>query len=265
MFRVVFLSMTFLVTSLVGHAELLFQIGIYRWFFWFGVQSRRFISASGGVVVSFWLSKSLIISQYWRSEPPFIRDLWHSESSEPPSFLSFDVRSRHRVFSSTFRVTFLVLAFRAIIVTFLGFGVQSHHRIFVRCSELSSSHSQFRRAEPPSLPSLTFRVAFLVSVFRAIIASSFGVQSHHSSVSVFKAILVVFSVSAFRAIITPQLTFKVVFSFDVQSHYIIHSDVRSHVLLRLAFRALVHFDSDFKAIAYHSFQHPEPCFALFGF
>ena len=44
--------MTFLVTSLVEHAELLFQIDIHRCSFWFGVRSRRFISAFGAIGIT---------------------------------------------------------------------------------------------------------------------------------------------------------------------------------------------------------------------
>ena len=71
--------------------------------------------------------------------------------------------------------------------------------------------------------------------FRAIIASSFSIQSHHSSISVFRAILVVFSVSTFRAIITtPQ--------FNVQSRILVKRSKPLH----------------------HSFWRLEPCFASFG-
>ena len=79
----------------------------------------------------------------------------------------------------TFRVTFLVSAFRAIIIV-----------------------SQFQRSEPLLLLSLTFRVAFLVLAFRAITASSFGVPSHHFSV--WHSEPSSFSVLVFRAIIAFQ-------------------------------------------------------------
>ena len=101
MFRVVFLSMTFLVTYSVRHAELLFQIGIHRCFFWLGIQSRCFVLA---------------------------------------------FRAVGHFFRLTFRVACSVLALKS-------------HQCHV---------SQFRRSEPSSLPSLTFRFAFLVNV-----------QSHH--------------------------------------------------------------------------------------
>ncbi|RVW21924.1 Retrovirus-related Pol polyprotein from transposon 17.6 [Vitis vinifera] len=228
--------------------------------------------------VSDWHSSMILL--VWRSKPSF----------------HFGVQ-RHRCFILAFKAVdhFSVLALRATVHSrFMTFGV-------IRATIVS----QFRRSESSSCFQFdvqghifSFGVqshhchVFSVSVFRAIIASLFGVQSHHSSVSVFRAILVAFLPSshlrsAFKAI-THQyqclelsssyfqfrhseplsllnLTFRVIFSFGVQSHYIIHSDVRSHVLLRLTFRALVHFDSEFGAIAYHSFQHPEPCFALFGF
>ena len=94
--------------------------------------------------------------------------------------------------------------------------------------------------------SLVFRVSLDVQGH----ILSFGVQSHHHFLSLtFRA---AFPVPGFRAIIIVsqfrrseplllRLTFRVVFSFGVQSHYIVRSDVRSHVLLRLAFRAIIAF------------------------
>ena len=99
-------------------------------------------------------------------------------------------------------------------------GVQSHYVI----------HSDVRSH-------VLFRLAF-----RTIVHFRFSFQSHHSLVSVFKAILAVFLVSTFKAIIiTPQ--------FDVQSHHhflVWRSDLRSRFRrsepsshLRSAFRAIV--------------------------
>ena len=109
--------------------------------------------------------------------------------------------------------------FRHLVSCFVSFWLlepSSHLRSAFRaiivfsawCSESSSS-----------LPSLTFLVAFPVLAFRAIIASSFGVQSHHFSVSVFRSILVAFPILAFRAIITS--------SFGVQSHVLLYSAFRA--------------------------------------
>ena len=95
-----------------------------------------------------------------------------------------------------------------------------------QCLELSSSYFQFQRSEPSLLLlSLIFRVVFssgvqshyiihsdvrshvlLRLVFRAIVHFRFGVQSHHSSVSVLRSY--------------PRR----IFSFDVQSHHY-HSSV----------------------------------------
>ena len=158
MFRVVFLSMTFLVQSLIGYAELLFQIGIHRCFFWFGFQSRRFISAFRGIVV-FWRSESLIISQ-------------------------LDVQS-HYVFSSiTLGVIFLSLT---LIVISFGLALRV---VFCFCLAFRSTSSfdvrshvfQYRRSEPSlSLLHLAFR-ATIIFQFRRSEPSScfqFDVQSHH--------------------------------------------------------------------------------------
>nr|CAN65636.1 hypothetical protein VITISV_037276 [Vitis vinifera] len=85
------------------------------------------------------------------------------------------IHSHHHIFvrcskssslrSLTFRVTFSVSAFRAII------SFQ-----FWR-SEPSLSHSRFRRSEPSSLLSLTCRVTFPVLAFKAIIASSLAFRA----------------------------------------------------------------------------------------
>ena len=169
----------------------------------------------------------------WCSEPPFIRNLRHSESSEPllhlafrativsqfrrsesSSCFQFDVQSHHHhfvvwrseslsrfrrskpssVFSLTFRAAFFSFSVQSHPHHIFSFGVQSHHYRVPR----------FRHLESSSLPSLTFRVAFPISAFRAIITSSFGIQSHryHFLVSMFRAILITFSVSTIRAIIT---------------------------------------------------------------
>ena len=170
--------------------------------------------------MTFGVIRATIVSQFRRSESSSC-----FQFNVQCHIFSFGVQSHHchvSRFQCSEPSSHLCSAFRAI----------THQ---YQCSELSLSHSQFRRAEPPSFPSLTFRVAFLVSVFRAIITSSFGVQSHHSSVSMFRAILVVFSVSAFRAIITPQ--------FDVQSHILVRRSKPLH----------------------HSFRRSEPCFASFDF
>ena len=175
--------MTFLVTSLVGHAEFLFQIGIHWCFFWFGVQSRRFISAFRGIVVSFWHLKSLIISQ-------------------------LDVQS-HYVFSSiTLGVIFLSLtlivisfglAFRVVFcfvwrldphlrstfgVTFFSIDVQSHHcHFFIWRSEPSSFLNLGIQSCILSFSAFRATVIFSVSVFRAIIV--FSVWCSESSSSLF--------------------------------------------------------------------------------
>ena len=183
--------MTFLVTSLVGHAELLFQIDIHRCFFWFGVQSRRFISAFRGIVVSFWRSEPLIISQ-------------------------LDVQSHHVFSSITLGVIFLSLTlivisfslvFKAVFCFCLAFrstssfDVQSHAMFHL--AYRATVHSRFTTFGV-TMPHFQFGVQshhFSFLAFRAIIASSFGIQSHHFSISVFRAILVAFSISAFKAII----------------------------------------------------------------
>ena len=121
MFKVVFLNMTFLVTSLVGHAELLFQIGIHRCFFWFGIQSRHFISAFRGLVISFWCSESLIISQ-------------------------LDVQSHHVFSPITLGVIFLsltliVIGFSLAFKSTSSFGIQSH--VMFHLAFRATIHSRF--------------------------------------------------------------------------------------------------------------------------
>ncbi|RVW45518.1 hypothetical protein CK203_091465 [Vitis vinifera] len=150
-----------------------FQIDIQSRILGFSVQSRYHWSSSSLLSLTFRVI--IITSQFRRSEPS-------------------------SVFRSTFRVTFSVSAFRAIVTPQFdiqshipGFGVQSHHYQTLR--------HFFRRSKPCFASFGVQSYVSLHSVFRAIIASLFGVQSHHSSVLVFRAILVVFSVSAFRAII----------------------------------------------------------------
>ena len=132
----------------------------------------------------------------WRSKPPSFLSLGiqscilNFRHSEPPSFFSFGIQSHHRVFSLMFkviiitsqldfRVTVLVLAFRAIIghqfdvhSRILNFDVQSHHHFSAQRSE---SHFQYQRSEP-----------MLVFPFGVQSRSppSFGIQSHLSSFGV---------------------------------------------------------------------------------
>ena len=93
-------------------------------------------------------------------------------SSEPPSFLSFNVQSHH----------FSVSAFRAIIIT-----------------------SQFRHSKP-SLSLFNFGVQshhyrFLVSAFRAVVTSQIDVQSRIFSFGSWEPPMSRFLVSPFKAII----------------------------------------------------------------
>ncbi|RVW90361.1 hypothetical protein CK203_045715 [Vitis vinifera] len=115
-----------------------------------------------------------------------ISQLRRSESS---SLLGFGVQSHHCVFS---------------------FGVQSHYRFQLN---IQSHHHHF--LAPAFRVIITFRVASSVSTFRVVITSQFDVHGHrhYFLVSAFRAIIEpssLFSL-AFKAIIA--------FSFGVQSHH----------------------------------------------
>ena len=119
-----------------------------------------------------------------------------------------DVQSHHHHFS--------VSAFRAIIgfqidiqSRILGFGVQSRYH----CFQFGVQSHHYR---------------FSVSAFIAIIAPQFDIQSR---------ILVRRS----EPLLLLSLTFRVVFSFVVQRHYVISSGVQSYVSLRSVFRAMFRF------------------------
>ena len=165
-----------------------------------------------GVVVSFWRSESLIISQLdVQSHHIFssitLGVIFLSLTLIVISFglalrvvfcfclafrstSSFGVQSHHSFTVYDIRSHHATLPVRSSKPSLLGFGIQSHHRIFVRHSE-------------PSLLSIGVQ-----SHSRRIF--SFGIQSHHHR----------FSISAFRAIITPQFDIKShILSFGVQSHH----------------------------------------------
>ena len=119
----------------------------------------------------------------------------------------------------------------------------------------------------------------------------FGVQSHHFSVSAFKAILITFSVLAFKAItiafsvsvfraITSQIDAQSrVFSFDIQSHHcgILGFDVQihHHIFVRRSEPPFIHglrhsespchtFSSAFRAIT-SQYQRSKPSSSHFQF
>ncbi|RVW95622.1 hypothetical protein CK203_031629 [Vitis vinifera] len=132
----------------------------------------------------------------WRSEPPFIHGLRHSDRISVSTFRvvitsQFDVQSHHHHFS--------ISAFRAIIVS-------------DRHSE-SSSVSAFRVVIASQLRcSESSSLLLLVSAFRAIIGFQIDIQSRIlEPSSVFRSTFrVPSSVSAFRVVITSQLTFRVI-------------------------------------------------------
>ena len=141
----------------------------------------------------------------WRSEPPFIQCLRHLKSSchtinsmfrATSPILAFRAtivsqfwRSKPSLPSLTFRVTFPISVFRAIITS--SFDVQSHRYHFsVSAFRAIIVVFQFRRSEPSSVFSLTFRFAFLSLTF-TVAFSVFNFQSHHHLlVLAFKAIIV---------------------------------------------------------------------------
>ena len=157
----------------------------------FGIQSHHHSQ--------FRCSKPSSFHNFWRSEPHL-----QFQRSEPPSFL--------------------ILAFRAT----LSFLFSVHSRIIALAFRVVSS---VQRSKSLFVFSSISRVAFLVSAFGAIIASqfrhsepssllSFGCQSHHFSVSAFRAILIAFSISVFRAIITSQFDVQSrILNFGTQSHH----------------------------------------------
>ena len=122
---------------------------------------------------------------------------------------------------------------------FALFGVQSHHHIFVR------------RSEP---------LSFL----------SFGVQSHHHIFVQRSEPLSLLSFNV-QSHVSLSLTFRVAFSFSIQSHY--HSSVSAfRAMFRFVWRSKPssHLRSAFRAIItpqfdvrrhYHS---SEPCFSSFS-
>ena len=263
----------------------------------FGVQSR--VLFLHGI-------QSHCLSSFRRSEPCFV-SIWHSE----PCFTLFGVQSR----------VLLHLVFRAIC---LRFGIQSHVLLRSTFRATSSfdiqSYVFIRRSEPSSLLSLTFRVTFSVSAFRAIIDFLFGVQSrmvilvfraitHHPFwpsepslifVQAFRAIthllfgvqsrmvILVFKAithlhSTFRAIASFISAFRAMFCFVRCSESHIRFDIQSHrlssfrrseplLIFYLAFRAAWSSRYSESLLIFirrsdplhHSFQHLEPCFALFG-
>ena len=106
--------------------------------------------------------------------------------------------------------------------------------------------SQYRRSEPSlSLLSLTFRFASPILVFRAIITSSFGVQSHRHHY--------------------PDWCSESYFQFWRSEPSLSHSQYRhsksSSSLLSLTFRFASPI-SAFRAI-FRFVRHSEPCFASF--
>ena len=126
-------------------------------------------------------------------------------------------------------------------------GVQSH--IFILTSELPLF---FYLGIQSCIVVLAFRAAWsswyseplliFVSTFRAITYLDFGVQSHVLFHLAFRAMFcfVRRSESHLRS------AFRATSSFDVQSHYIIHSGIQSHVLLCSVFKVT------------SSFWHSEP-------
>ena len=147
MFRVVFLSMTFLVTYSVRHAELLFQIGIHRCFFWLSIQSRCFVLAFRAISDSQLGVQSRVLFLFGVQNHIFI------SAFRVIAYFRFGVRSRVSIptwrskplstFVSAFRAMFcfvwhLELYLRSTFGSTSSFGVQSHHRIFVWRSKPSS-------------------------------------------------------------------------------------------------------------------------------
>uniref|UniRef100_F6I6Q8 Uncharacterized protein n=1 Tax=Vitis vinifera TaxID=29760 RepID=F6I6Q8_VITVI len=168
------------------------------------------------------------------------------------------------------------------------------------CPELL--FSQFRRSEPSLVFKSTFRVASSISTIRAIITSSFGIQSHryHFSVLAFRAIITVaFSVSVIRAITISSLMFRAIiafqfwrsepsllFSFGAQSLHYFQFSIQSlhhfsvwrsepsslfsfgvqshHHFSVLAFRAITIFSLAFRAIIAFQFWRSKPS-PLFSF
>ena len=84
--------------------------------------------------------------------------------------LGFGIQSHHRIFIRRSGPSLISISVQSHHCRILGFGNQSHHHFLVWRSK---SLSQFWCSEPSSLPSLTFRVAFSVSAFRAIISFQF--------------------------------------------------------------------------------------------
>ena len=177
MFRVVFLSMTFLVTSLVGHAELLFQIGIHRCFFWFGVQSHHYRIPSFGVRSHhhFLVWRSWLHSLFRRSKSSsHLRSAFRAiiitsqyRCSEPSSS-HFQFRRSEPCFHS-------YMEFRAIVYFRFGvqsndlflFGVQSHIFVltfraiaYLRFIVQSRVSIPTWRSEPLPIFILAFRAVF---------------------------------------------------------------------------------------------------------
>ena len=227
-----------------------FQFGVQSHFSSFGVQSHhRFSVSVFKAIVSF----------------SFGVQSRSSHSLGIQSHLSsFGIQSHHRFSISAFRAI-VSFSFGVQSRSSPSLGIQSHLSSFG-----VQSHYPFPawRSEPPCLlvydvqsrlsqhdiPSLAFRVitsslgvqshVLFHSTFRATIHSrfttfgvtmphfQFGVQSHHFSVSAFKAILITFSVLAFRAITIafPVSAFKAITTsqfdvhgcipdFGVQSHH----------------------------------------------
>ena len=180
-------------------------------------------------------------------------------SSEPPSFLSFNVQSHHfsvsafrAIITSLFgvqshRYHFLVLTFKAIITS--SFGVQSHCYHFLvsvfKAILIAFSVStftaiiitfQFRRSKPSLVFSLTFKFAFLNLTFKVaflsltfrLAFSVFGVQSyHHFLVSAFRTIIVF---SVWHSKLSSSLP-----SFSIQSHHC-HFSVSAFKAIIVAFQ-----------------------------
>ena len=277
----------------------------------FGVQSHHHFSVSA--------FKATIVFQF--------------RHSKPPSLFSFNVQSHHHVFNlkSRFIVHFqfslqshhITLSVQRL-EPHLQFGVQRHHLFPVQAfraiiaSQFRRSErpyfsisafrttivSQFRCLEPPSLFklgvqsnrrvfSLTFRVAFSISAFRAIIITSqfrrskpssllslgiqshhllsYGVQSlHHSQFGVqshvfgleFKATISlqlsvqsrhIFSVTTLRIILLSQ-AFKSTISLSVRHlEQDLHFDVQSHCLFQFNIQSRV-FSLAFRAIVQFGVQ-----------
>ena len=166
--------------------------------------------------------QSHCLFSFRRSELCFV-SVWHSEPH-----LRFDVQSHClRPFYRSEPCFHSYMAFRAI--AYFHFGVQS--RVLFLFGVLS--HIFVQRSEPLPIFVSAFRVVFCFCLeFRATssfgvqshyLPSSrcseplhivrFGIQSHHFSVSAFRAILITFSVLVFRAVIVTSL------GFGVQSHY----------------------------------------------